>query len=761
MTSAFQQALSFHRTGDLASAERLYTQVEARDPADFTVRLLLGGLQLQQGRAAEALASFDRALAINPDLPDALVARGEVLRGFRRFGEARESYDRAIALRPQQAELFYHRGILCLELQRREEALADFDRALALKGEYLDAWNGRGGAHYALGNFDEALASFDHVIALKPQFAAAHHNRGLALQKKGRTGDALASYDRALALRPEAAEVWNDRGFALKTLKRPADAIASFERTLAIAPGHVGALHNRGATFWDLNRTDEALADFDRALAIAPDIPWTLHNRGNLLWESKKQLEPALRDLERVVQLDPHYSYVRGEVMHLRMYGGDWRDLERELLAIDQGVRNGETVIKPFMYQAVSESPADLHACAKLHAARDYRVAAEIRMKSVRRPGKIRLGYVCGEFRMHATALLSAGLYEAHDRDRFEVTALDTGIDDDSAMRRRLVAAFDSVIDISALDAGPAAQRVADADIDILINLNGYYGSHRMDVFAHRPAPVQVSFLGFPGTLGASYIDYIVADQVVIPEQERQFYSEQVVYLPDSYQVNDSRREMPAPHPGRAQAGLPDTAFVYCHFNHNYKLLPATFARWMSILRRAEGSVLWLLQSSEPFAGNIRRAAERHGVAAERLVFAPVLGQREHMARLPLGDLFLDSHPCNAHTTASDALWMGLPLLTYPGKCFSGRVAASLLRAAGLPELVAESPQAYEDLAVMLARDSALLAGLRRKLAGSRASAPLFNTARFTRHIEAAYTTMFDAWQGGRRPESFSVAAIV
>ena len=791
MTSLLQQALALQRTGDLTRAERLYIQAETLDPADVSVPFLLGGLRLQQGRSAEALVDFDRAIALKPDyadahssrgvalifmrrfeeslrcfdrtlvldpnLADAHVARGRVLRELKRFAEALESYDKAIALRPLQPELFYNRGMVYLELQRREEALADFDRALGLKADYVDAWNARGGTHYALGRFGEALASFDRAIALRPRFAAVHHNRGLALQTLARPEDALASYDRALELRPDSPEVWNDRGFALKTLNRPQEALASFERTLAFTPHHAGALHNRGSTFWDLNRFDDALADFDRALAIAPDSPWTLHNRGNLLWESKKLLEPALRDLVRTVQLDPHYAYARGELLHLKMYGGDWQGLEEDILAIERGVRNGEKAIKPFMYQAISDSPADLHACAKVYASREYPPAAEVCMKTVRRPGKIRLGYVCGEFRMHATALLSAGLYEAHDKDRFQVTAFNTGAGDDSPMRRRLAAAFDDFVDISALDAKSAASRVADAEIDILVNLNGYYGSHRMDVFAHRPAPVQVNFLGFPGTLGAPYVDYIVADKVVIPEQERQFYSEQVVYLPGSYQVNDSRREVPEAEADRARFGLPETAFVYCYFNHNYKLAPATFARWMSILRQTDGSVLWLLQSSEPFAGNMRRAAERHGVAGSRLIYAPVLGQREHLARLPLGDLFLDSHPCNAHTTASDALWMGLPLLTYYGNCFSGRVATSLLRAVGLPELVAESPQDYEARAVALARDPALLQSLRRKLAGSRSSALLFDTARFTRHIEAAYMAMFDTWQRGQAPKSFSV----
>lgn len=707
-------------------------------------------------RSEAALASYDKALAIQSQYPDALAARGNVLADLQRFEEALASFDKVVAMSPQRAELHYGRGGILMNLSRFELALANFEQALKLKPDYADAWNNRGSVLQKLGRIDEALASFERAIALKPDMSAAHHNRGLVFRQMGRFQEAIASYDRALAIQPEYIEAWNNRGLILKELKRPAEALACFDRALAGQPASALTLNNRGAVLWDMGRIDEAVASFDAAVAADPGFAAAFYNRGSVIWARKRQLEPALRDLEKVLSLDPDYAYARGDLMHLKMYGGAWQGFEEQLALVDAGVRAGRAVAVPFVYQAISQSPADLQTCARSYAERTY-PAARALCKTSRRPGKIRIGYVCGEFREHATSYLTAGLYEAHDRNRFEIVAFDNGQGDESPLRRRLEAAFDKLVTISMLEAFPAAQRIAAEDIDILVNLNGYYGGLRMDVFAHRPAPIQVNFLGFPGTLGASYIDYIVADRIVIPQAEQQYFTEKVVYLPDSYQVNDTKRNLPQMPTTRAIHGLPEAAFVFCYFNYTYKLTPATFARWMRILRQVEGSVLWLLQSSGPFADNLRREAAKHGVAGERLIFAPVLEHQDHLARLPLGDLFLDSLPYNAHTTASDALRMGLPLITCRGASFAGRVAASLLYAAGLPELVTETPEAFEALALKLAEDPVLLAGMRQKLGHNIATAPLFDTALFTRRLEGAYTTMFETCRRGEAPRSFSV----
>jgi predicted O-linked N-acetylglucosamine transferase (SPINDLY family) len=398
-----------------------------------------------------------------------------------------------------------------------------------------------------------------------------------------------------------------------------------------------------------------------------------------------------------------------------------------------------------------------LQACARIHAQDLYPEVPNTPRHdpaSRRVRGKIRLGYLSGEFRDQATAILMAGLYEQHDRERFEIIAVDNGSADASAMTQRLKAAFDGWIDIGGDRDADAAAKIRAAGIDILVNLNGYFGKHRMAVFAHRPAPLQVNYLGFPGTLGAPYMDYIIADATVIPEGEQRFYDEKVVTLPGCYQANDNKGRPTAPSPTRSEAGLPERGFVFCNFNQSYKLTPETFAGWMRILKQVDGSVLWLLQDTAPFAENILRHAGDHGVAPERILFAPNLPPAQHLARMKLADLFLDGLPYNAHTTGSDALWAGLPLLTRRGTAFAGRVAASLLTAAGLPELVTQSAEAYESLAVTLATDPAALGALKARLSHD---CPLFDTGLFRRNIEAAYLRMWETWLAGEKAESFAV----
>jgi len=347
-------------------------------------------------------------------------------------------------------------------------------------------------------------------------------------------------------------------------------------------------------------------------------------------------------------------------------------------------------------------------------------------------------------------------LIERHDRTRFEVIAIDNGVDDGSPMRQRLMAAFDQIIPIGGLSERDAAKAVADAGIHVLVNLNGYFGNMRMDLFTAGLAPIQVNYLGFPGTLGSAAMDYIIADRIVIPDAERVHFDEAVVRLPGSYQVNDDKRLRPAPA-ARSAHGLPEQEFVFCNFNFNYKITPDLFAVWMRLLTAVPGSVLWLLSEDGLFADNLRKAAAAQGVDPQRLVFAPVISQEDHLARLALADLVLDTLPYNAHTTGSDALWMGVPLLTCRGKAFAGRVAASLLTAVGLPELITEDLAEYEALALRLARTPDELAKLRARLAEVRTTTPLFDTVRTTRYVEAAYEGMIAQALRGETPSAFDV----
>ncbi|HWY63893.1 MAG TPA: tetratricopeptide repeat protein [Rhizomicrobium sp.] len=751
------------------------------------------GMALQAaGRAEEALAAFDRALAMQPHMAEGLYNRGVALSDLQRFEVAVESYDRALALQPEMIAAHVNRGVALAAMCRFDDAVAGYDRALAMQPSNIPALFHRGLAHRAAQRPAAALADYDRVLALNPAHMDARYNRGIAMMDLERAEEALACFDAVMPAYQANAEMLSNRGVALWNLKRPAEALESYERAIALEPDFAGAWGNRGLALRDLARHDEAVASFDMVLQLEPNNAVALNSRGNVLrdkknydaaiesysraiklrpdyaeslinrgytWWALKSFEAGTADVERGLALEPDYPYGRGELMHMRMYSADWHDFDRRKAELETLVRAGKQVVQPFIFEAIAETPADAQACSRIWREKRYpEIAGAPHDPATRkRAEKIRIGYLSGEFRHQATAILMAGLYERHDREQFEVVAVSAGPSDLSPMRARLEKAFDRWIDIANLSDQDAADVIRDAEIDILVSLNGYFGEARMGVLARRPAPVQVNYLGFPATLGAPYIDYIIADRTVIPPSDQRFYDEQVVTLPDSYQANDDRgRDMTAT-PSRAEAGLPENAFVFCNFNNAYKLTPSTFAAWMRILKQVDGSVLWLLESNAPFPENLRREAEKHGVAAERLIFAPDLSTPAHLARLQLADLSLDSLPYNAHTTASDALWVGVPLVTCRGTTFPGRVAASLLLAAGLPELITEDAADFEALAVRLAKDPERLKALRDRLVQNKGSCALFDTDRLRKHIEAAYRTMWDRWLAGQSPQGFAV----
>jgi predicted O-linked N-acetylglucosamine transferase (SPINDLY family) len=759
-------------------------------PQNFGALANYGQILMGQGRQNEALAAFDQALALKPDFFEALYNKGTALSQLNRFADAVSSFDQALTLRPGHANCLYNRGIALAGFNRLDDALESYDSALAANPRMAEALDNRGNVLRQRGRLNEALESYDRALALAPRDFRMLYNRGVALADLGRDSDALASYDQALAFQPQFADALFNRGQSLLRLKQFDQAQESFDQALAINPGHSGSLLNRafllqemgeplqalasydlalagdpgnarawngrGAVLQALKRDAEALDNFSKALALDPALPEALANRAQLRWTQNGDLAGAIADLEAALASDPNQPFVPGELLHLKMYGADWQDFDALRTRLDDDVHQSKRVVRPFVYQAISDSPADLQECSRIFAAGLFPPFPAPPLFR-RNPGRIRIGYVSAEFREQATAHLMAGVYELHDRGKFEVIAIDSGGGDKSPMRRRLEAAFDKIIPIAGMSDEEAVARIRADEIDILVNLNGYFGAPRMGLFARRAAPIQVNYLGFPATLGASYMDYIIADRVVIPEGEQSYYDEQVVWLPHSYQANDRKRAIADEAPSRMELGLPGDDFVFCNFNQSYKITPSTFAGWMRILGAVENSVLWLLASKPPFEENLRREAQRHGIAPSRLIFAPSIPPDRHLARLGRADLFLDSLPYNAHTTASDALWAGLPLLTYRGDAFPGRVAASLLTALDLPELITETTTEYESLAVRLAKDAGLLAGLKQKLAHNRLTAPLFDTGLFCRDLEAAYAGMVAILQRGEPPKGFAV----
>ena len=545
------EAVSLFRKGQLAQAENVCARLLAASPDLFQARYLAGILAAEQGRPADALVHYDLALAI----------------------------------RPRDGEVLYNRANAFFALQRFGDALEDYDKALAGKPALAAGWNNRANALKALARLDEAAESYAKAIALSPGTVGVWQSRADLLWELRRYEEALECCEAILGLLPGSAAAWAKHANVLRVLRRPSQALASYDRALALQP-HPMTLNNRAILLRDMRQLEEAMKSYDQALALAPDFAEGWFNRGMVAWLEFRQLEVAIHDLEMAVALDPDLPYARGFLLHLRMHACDWDGFDRQKALIDEGVRANRQVIEPFAYQPLSSSPADLQRCAVIfanhrHPAMPAQAFSPPTQHGARR--KIRLGYLSGEFHEQATAYLMAGLYEEHDRDAFELVAFSNGVDDVSPMRARLTAAFDKFIDIRAFADRQAAQRIREEGIDILIDLNGYFGSNRTGMLAHRAAPLQVNYLGFPGTLGASFMDYIIADRIVIPEAERQFFSEQVVYLPDCYQANDAKRVIASQIPTRGQCGLPEEGFVFCNFNNSYKLTPEIFGLWMRL----------------------------------------------------------------------------------------------------------------------------------------------------------------------------------
>jgi protein O-GlcNAc transferase len=652
-----------------------------------------------------------------------------------------------------QAFAFHHQGNLA-------EARRCYRAILKLHPSQFDVLHGFGVLEAQFGRFDEAHRLLSRAVQINPGSGEAHLNLGKVYTSLNRPDAALRGYDAALVIDANNVEALVLRSNVLLGLSRYADALAGYERALVIAPDHAEALNRCGIALHQLGRSDEALASYSKALTAAPDYAEAWNHRGNLLRDLGRH-EEAIRDFARVVQLNPDYEYAAGALAGLKLQTCDWDSYDQQTRHIVADVKAGKRSIAPFTFLAMSDSTSDQLQCSRT-CSRDRFPAAPTPLcaKSHYRHDRIRLAYISSDLQDHATAYLMAGLFEGHDRTRFEVTAVSLGPDQPDAMRLRLKTAFERFVDARRHSDLEIARLLRELEIDIAVDLKGYTQGGRTGIFALRPAPVQVNYLGYPGTLGADYIDYILADRCVIPEEHYAAYTEKVVYLPDTYQVNDSARIISAQTPGRTGAGLPEQGFVFCSFNNSYKITPPLFEIWMRLLRSVEGSALWLLGDNTAATRNLRQAAAARGVAPERLIFADRVKVEDHLARHRLADLFLDTLPYNAHTTASDALWVGVPLVTCLGTTFAGRVAASLLQAVGMPELITQSLEEYEALALSLATDPVRHANIKATLANNRTTHPLFDTDRFRRHIEAAYATMWEQCQQGKPPASFAVDAI-
>lgn len=755
--AALQGALALHQQGRIAEAAILYREMIAREPRDAPALHLLGVAELQLGKPALAADLISRAVELQPQNAQYLSNLGLALSQSGRPRDALAALDRSLAITPNSANTLSHRAAVLRALARYDEALASCARALALDPAHADALNNRGAILHSVNRAGDALASFDRALTISPRNIAALANRAAVLNSLGRFEEARRDLNLAGSLSPDNAEILNSRGNALAGLRLYTEALADFDRAIALVPENVPPRFNRATVLAEMRRGTDAITAYGEVVRMQPDHVPALVNRGLLLSDAGRLAE-ALADYDRAVALAPDYPLLPGWRLFCKLRLCGWQGIEAERAAIEAAVSARKAVCSPSVLLAISGAPELLRICAEEYVRRHWPDAATL-LPQPPNDGRIRLGYFSADFHNHATAWLTAAMFERHDRARFEVFGFSFGPRTGDEMQNRIARGFDHFVDIGNMTDAQAVKRVREAGIGIALEMKGFTEGSRTGIFAARVAPVQAAYLGYPGTMGAAFMDYLISDTYVTPGAAQAHYAEKLVTLPCCYQPNDFLRDPGPAVVTRRECGLPENAFVFCCFNNSYKITPEIFRIWMRLLQRIDESVLWLLEDNRDAAANLRLEARARGIDPQRLIFAGRVNHERHLARHRLADLFLDTVPYNAHTTASDALRMGVPLLTCNGPAFQSRVAGSLLTGLGLPELIAPTLAGYEAIACRFALDPAMRRRLKQRLAENLPLSPLFDPVRYTRTLETALTALWNRHRQGLPPAPLTISA--
>ena len=749
-------AQSYDQNREFNKAISCFKKILALNPNDFDALISMGAILNDLKEYDTSIQYHQLAIEINPNSNNGYVNMGVALSGLNKFDLALHNFSIGLELDPRDLETWSNKGSTLHELKRFDEAIAHYDKALSLKPDYAEGWSNKGLTLHELKRFDEALVHYEKALSLKPDYAEGWSNKGNTLHELKRFDEAIIHYDKALSLKPDYAEGWSNKGVTLHELKRFDEAITHYDKALSLKPDYAEGWSNNGNTLHELKRFDEAITHYDKALSLKPDYAEGWSNKGMTLHELKR-FDEAITHYDKALSLKPDIDWVPGNLLGAKMKICCWSDLAGSLDKISKKVIATEKVTNPFPLLALIDDALLHKKSSEIYVQEKFPFNPFLEPILKRSKNeKIRIGYFSADFKNHPVAFLIAELFEIHDRSQFEIYAFSL-VKAADEMRDRLHLAFDHYIEAQGMTDIEIAKLSRSLNIDIAVDLTGITESSRTGIFSYRAAPIQVNYLGYPSTMGADYIDYIVADKTLIPLDAQSYYAEKVVYLPNTYQVNDRKRVISTRQFSRQELGLPEQGFVFCCFNNNYKILPTTFDGWIRILKAVQGSVLWLFQDNIWAVENLKKEAQKQGVDAQRLVFAQRMGLPEHLARHRNADLFLDTLPYNAHTTTSDALWAGLPVLTLTGQSFASRVAASLLNAIGLPELITATQEEYEALAIELAMNPKKLADTKLKLASNRLTAPLFDTPLFTKHIEAAYIKMYGRYQNDLQPDHISI----
>ena len=717
------QLINLYNRGQLANVVRLAEALAEQYPGSLFIWNMLGAAAAQSGQLDKSICAFEKMVAINPS----------------------------------SAEPYYNMGIALQTQGKLDDAIASYEKALSLKADYAEACNNLGVALKDRGDLGEAIASYKKALSLKPDYAEACNNMGLALKDRGDLGEAIASYKKALSLKPDYAEACNNMGLALKDQGKFDDAIASYEKALSLRPDYAEAYYNLGIAFQNHGQLNRAIASYEKVLSLRPDYAGAYNKLANTFQDQGK-LDKAIACYEKALSLEPDYESARAQKLHQQAQICDWSIFDANGLDVSYlGVV--EKCVHPFALLSIEDAPERHRKRSEMYCREAYSCQAlAFPKKPSRKPKRIRLGYFSADFKEHPVAYLIAKVLEKHDRDQFEVFGYSLHGNKKSELRQRIINSFDCFSDVQQMSEREVALKARHDRIDIAIDLTGHMQNAHSLIFANRAAPIQINYLGFPGSMGADFIDYIIADRNLIPNDFQKFYSEKPIYLPYHYQAQNDELEIACKTPKRSRLGLPEKGFVFCAINNTYKITPREFDIWMRLLRIVKGSVLWLLESNKWAKENLIKEAAARGVGSERLVFAKRVPHSEYLAQFQCADLYLDTFNYNAGATASNALWAGLPVLTKQGKSYSARMASSLLQSVGLTELITTSESEYENLAMKLAQDPEQIAALQKKLSANRITRPLFKSELFTKHLENGYQQAYKRHCDGKLPDVISVS---
>jgi predicted O-linked N-acetylglucosamine transferase (SPINDLY family) len=741
---------------------------------DETLYICEGHLFEKKKQLKKAISSYEKALEIKSDCLEAEEKRKIVLKEIDRSDEAmcagtsaaqKGEYDQAIALLSKAIEIdadnFYahnNLGNVLKELKNFNDALISYEKAIEIKFDYAEAYYNRGIVQNEIKKLDESVESYRQAIKYMPTYEKAYSNLGNVLQKLNRFEEALICYDKAIELNENFGEAYSNRGTVLKELKRLEEALTSFEKAIYINSELPEAYSNLGIILQELNRLEESRANFDKAIKLRPKFAEAYANRGEVL-TALNLIDLAFQSFDKAMELEPSYEYLEGKKLHTKMLMCDWHNYHTELNNLIIRINKEEKSTPVFPMLGLTDSLLVLCKSSEIWIKDKHKINHKLGpITKPRRKDKIKIGYYSADFREHPVSYLAAELFELHDKSKFELIGFYYGPQDSSIMHKRIISSFDNFIYVRNTLDSEVAQISRKLEIDIAVDLTGITQYSRVGIFSCRAAPIQISYLGFLGTMGAEYYDYLIADRVIIPIESQQYYKEKIVYLP-SYQINDSKRKIADKIFTREELNLPKKGFVFCCLNNNFKITPTVFDGWMRILKKVTESVLYLYAENKWVELNLKNEAERRGICKSRLKFATRISRNEYLARYSCADLFLDTLPYNAGTTASDALWAGLPVLTCIGDSFASRIAASLLSAIELPELITRTQAEYEAEAIELATNPEKLKNIKIKLDKNRSTTALFNSKDFTLNIEDAYTKIYERFQKNLRPEHIFINA--